>query len=116
MIDQLKERVNESDPLPFSWSHNKYAGDTRNIIPYYDKGPFPKDSSMSLQTAMAFMGNDSARLQTQNGDEINYFPTKNFYLPVDRATVLRNGTVSPADSASIPDRISFTFAGNDMRR
>jgi hypothetical protein len=114
MIDQLQEKVNESDPLPFTWSHDKYVGDTRNIIPYYDRGPFPKDSSMSVQAAMAFMGNDSARLQTQNGDEVNYFPTKNLYLPVNLETVLHNGTVSAADSASVPDRISFTFPGNDM--
>jgi hypothetical protein len=63
---------------------------------------------------MAFMGNDSTRLQTQNGDEINYFPTKNLYLPVDKSTVLRNGTVLAADSADIPDRISFQFPGNDL--
>jgi hypothetical protein len=114
MIDQLQEKVNESDPLPFSWSHDKYVGDTRNYIPYYDKSPFSKDSSMSVPTAMAFMGNDSTRLQTQNGDPVNYFPTKNLYLPVDRSTVLHNGTVPAADSASIPDRISFQFPGNDM--
>ena len=114
MIDQLKTKVNESDPLPFSWSHDKYAGDTRNYIPYYDKGPFPKDSSMSLPAAMAFMGNDSTRLQTQTGESINYIPTRNLYLPVDRSTVLRNGTVAAADSANIPDRVGFVFPGNDI--
>jgi hypothetical protein len=114
MIDQLKTKVNESDPLPFSWSHDKYVGDTRNYIPYYDKGPFPKDSSMSLPNAMAFMGSDSTRLQTQTGESVNYFPTRNFYLPVDRSVVLGNGTVAAADSANIPTRISFVFPGNDI--
>ncbi|HEV2352698.1 MAG TPA: DUF2723 domain-containing protein, partial [Puia sp.] len=108
MIDQLKTKVNESDPVPFSWSHDQYVGDTRNYIPYYDKSPFPKDSSMNLQAAMAFMGNDSTRLQTQNGEAVNFMPTRNFFLPVDKAAVLADSTVPAADAAKIPDRINFT--------
>ncbi len=114
MIDQLQERVNESDPLPFSWSHEKYVGDIRNFIPYFDKGAVNKDSTMSVPALMRFMGSDSTQVQGQNGDPLNYFPTKNLYLPVDKAAVLRSGAVPLADSASIPDRISFQFPGNDM--
>jgi hypothetical protein len=69
---------------------------------------------MSLPVAMAFMGNDSTRLQTQTGESINYIPTRTLYLPVDRSTVLRNGTVAAADSANIPDRVGFVFPGNDI--
>lgn len=114
MIDQMKTRVNQSDPIPFSWSHDKYVGDNRNYIPYYDKGPVSKDSVMSLQTAMAFMGSDSNRLQSEGGESLNYLPTKNLYLSVDKATVLDNGTVPKADSAEIPSRIAFTFPGNNL--
>jgi hypothetical protein len=114
MIDQMKTRVNQSDPIPFSWPHDKYVGDNRNYIPYYDKGPVPKDSVMSLQAAMAFMGSDSNRLQSENGESLNYLPTKNLYLSVDKATVLDNGTVPKADSADIPSRIAFTFPGNNL--
>jgi hypothetical protein len=63
---------------------------------------------------MAFMANDSTRLQTQTGESINYLPTKNLYLPVDRSVVLHNGTVAASDSANIPGRISFVFPGNDI--
>ena len=114
MIDQMKSRVNQSAPIPLSWSHDKYVGDNRNYIPYYDKGSFPKDSVMSLQAAMAFMGSDSNRLQSESGESLNYLPTKNLYLPVDKATVLANGTVPEADSADIPSRIAFTFPGNNL--
>jgi hypothetical protein len=114
MIDQMRTRVNQSAPIPFSWTHDKYVGDLRNYIPYYDKGPFPKDSAMSLQAAMAFMASDSNRLQSESGESLNYLPTKNLYLPVDKATVLRNGTVPMADSASIPSRIYFTFPGTNL--
>ncbi len=31
MIDQVRRRVNQSPPLPFSWSHDKYVGDNRKL-------------------------------------------------------------------------------------
>jgi len=114
MIDQIKRKVNESDPVPFSWSHDKYAGDLRSYIPYYDRSGYPKDSAMDLSAAMAFFGSDSNRLQSSSDEPINYMPTKNFSIPVDKKAVLANGTVSAADSAQIPDRITFTFPGNGM--
>ena len=39
---------------------------------------------------------------------MDYFPTKNFSLSVDRATVLANGTVSPENEARILDKVEWT--------
>ena len=108
MIDQLQEKVNESDPLPFSWSHEKYVGDTRNFIPYYDKGAINKDSTMSVPALMRFMGSDSTQVQGQNGDPLNYFPTKNRICRLEDAAVLRSGAVPLADSASIRTGSAFS--------
>jgi len=115
MIDQLRRKINKSDPISVSWSHEKYVGDNRNYIPYYDQGGIvSKDSVMNLNDAMAFMANDNDRLATQAGDSLNYFPTHNFYIPVDKETVLGNGTVDPKDSARIMDRLNFTVPGNTL--
>jgi hypothetical protein len=114
MIDQLQTKVNESERLPFSWTHDKYVGDNRNYLPYYDKGPFPKDSAMSLQAAMVFAGSDSNRLQAESGESLNYLPTRNLYLPVNKDVVLHNGTVAPGDSTDILSRLDFSFQGNSL--
>jgi hypothetical protein len=97
MIDQIRRRVNQSPPVPFSWGHDKYVGDNRNYIPYFDKGIVPKDSFMNLNDAMAFMGSDSNRLATEGGESMNYFPTHNFYLPTDSG-----------------GRIDFRLSGNSL--
>jgi Protein of unknown function (DUF2723) len=97
MIDQMRRRVNTSPPIPFSWSHDKYVGDNRNYIPFYDRGIVPKDSFMNLNDAMVFMASDSNRLQSEGGDPMNYFPTHNFYIPVDSGA-----------------RVEFRFAGNGL--
>ena len=113
-INQLRRKINESDPINVSWSADKYLGDQRNYVPYYETGPVSKDSTLNLKDAMAFIGDDNNKLPTQDGDSISYFPTHNFYVPVDKETVLQNGTVAAKDSASILSKLPFKFANNSM--
>jgi hypothetical protein len=40
---------------------------------------------------------------------VEYFPTKNFSIPVDKALVLKNGTVAPALADSIVPSIEWTL-------
>jgi hypothetical protein len=115
MIDQLRRKINKSDPVPISWAHDKYVGDNRDYIPYYDQGGIvSKDSSMNLDDAMAFMANNNDRLATQGGDSLNYFPTHKFYIPVDKELVLSNGTVDPKDSSGILDRVNINLTQNTL--
>jgi Protein of unknown function (DUF2723) len=114
MINQLRRKINQSDPIPMSWSPDKYLGDNRNDIPFSDQGKVPKGAYMDINDAMAFMGSDSNQLETQSGERVNYFPTHNFSIPVDKQAVIANGTVAAKDSARIPDKLDFTFSGNNL--
>ncbi|MEO6836872.1 MAG: DUF2723 domain-containing protein, partial [Ginsengibacter sp.] len=115
MIDQLRRKINKSDPVTISWARDKYIGDRRDYIPYYDKGGIvSKDSVMSLSNAMAFMANDNDQLVTQGGDSLNYFPTHSFYIPVDKNLVLQNGTVDAGDSTRILDRLNITVSNTNL--
>ncbi|MDR3713717.1 MAG: DUF2723 domain-containing protein [Puia sp.] len=111
-INQLRRKVNESAPIPISWTQDKYLGDNRNYVPYYDKGDIAKDSFLNLNKAMLMIGDDSSKLETQSGESINYLPTHNFYIPVDKQKVLANGTVAARDSAAIVSQVRFTVPGN----
>ena len=114
MINQLRNKVNQSDPIPMSWTPDKYLGDNRDYIPFADQGKIPKGSYMDLNDAMAFMGSDSTQLETQGGQKVNYFPTHEFSIPVDKQAVVANGTVAAKDSARIPGRVEFSFPGNAL--
>ncbi|MDE3212369.1 MAG: DUF2723 domain-containing protein, partial [Bacteroidota bacterium] len=115
MIDQLGRKINKSEPVSISWSRDKYLGNNRDYIPFYNPGgAVSKDSSMNLSDAMAFMANDNNRLVTQGGDSLNYFPTRNFYVPVDKELVLKNGTVPLKDSSRILDRINLKISANTL--
>ncbi len=112
LINQLRSKVNESAPIPISWTPDKYLGENRNFVQYLDNGKVAKGASMSLSDAMDFIGDDKNQLPSQSGGTMPYFPTHNFYIPVDKQEVLANGTVALADSAKILDRLDFTFPGN----
>ena len=115
MINQLRNKVNQSEPIPMSWKPEQYVGDNRNYVPFADQGvKVPKDSSWDLTRLMNFIGDDRNQLQTQSGGGLNYFPTHNFSLPVDKEAVLANGTVVPKDSARILERLQFAFPGNAL--
>lgn len=99
-IMQMKRKAYDSDPVPFSLTYDKIIQGTRDYIPYYDRG---LQGFRDLKSVVDFFSSDDpgAKATTQGGMTMNYFPTKNFSLNVDRETVLANGTVT----ADLADRI-----------
>lgn len=102
-IDQQRQKVNQSDPVPMSWSPDKYRGENRNYIRFYDAGVFPQDKFYNLKEVMAFMGSDDprAKLSTTDGSQENYLPSQKLFIPVNVAEVIKNGVVDVKDSAKI---------------
>jgi transmembrane protein TMEM260 (protein O-mannosyltransferase) len=116
-INQLRRKINESDPINISWAKEKYLGDNRDQVWYVDGNPaFSKDGFYNLNDIMAFIADDNNKLLAENDDSVSYFPTHNFYIPVNKEEVLHNGTVAAKDSASILPQVNFTFSGNYMSR
>jgi len=103
-INQLRRKINESDPIDISWTKDKYLGDNRNYIAYYDNGTVPKNSFVDLNDLMSFIGGNNKLPAQGSNDSIYYFPTHNFFIPLNKDKVLK-------DSTNLP-RISFTFPGN----
>ncbi|HEY0271683.1 MAG TPA: DUF2723 domain-containing protein, partial [Chitinophaga sp.] len=109
-IDQQRTMVNKSKGVPMSWSPDKYGGENRNYIRYFDDGRFPQNKFYNLKEVMAFMGSDedAAKVIDQNeGEKMNYLPSQKLFIPVDRETVLKNGTVSMADTARLLTQLPF---------
>lgn len=108
-IDQQRHMVNKSPAVPMSWTPDKYQGETRNYIQYYDGGNFPQDKFYNLKEVMGFMGSDDprAKLSTTDGSQINYLPAKKLFIPVDVAEVIKNGTVDIHDSARVMPQLPF---------
>lgn len=110
-IDDLRYKINQGAPVPISWDADKYAGDHRNYIPYVPpRNPAPANQFYDLNQLMAFMGSDNPDYQVSNGDErINYYPTENMAIPVDRAKAIQEGLVPLSDTGRIVNQVTFTM-------
>jgi len=108
-INQLRYKVNESDPIDPIWSAESIEGSLRDIVRYNPNTTgVDANQSMDLYTMMKdYAGSDDPNkgAVTNDGEAINTFPTQNVFIPVDSATVLANGTVNKNDV--IAKNVSF---------
>jgi hypothetical protein len=97
-INQLRYKVNQSDPVDVIWDASQIRGSNRDVTV---SGPImgvDPNQPMDLYTMMKdYAGsNDPARIDQRNG--YNIFPTKKVFVPVDINLVKQNGTVNANDS------------------
>jgi hypothetical protein len=120
-INQLKEKVNESAPIALDWPTEKYVGDKQDYL-YYIGDKLASDKYFNLSDVLHFTdSNDpNAKFVIPNtNDTMNYVPTQNFFLPVDKQQVIQDSMVLPADTAYIVPRAVFQdkknlFAKTDL--
>jgi hypothetical protein len=114
-IDQLKRKAYDSDAVPFSLTFNQYMQGTRDYIPFVDrnlKGNIELSDLMKL-----FIASEDPRAKVRGGGEmLNYYPTKNFKITVDKQRVLQTGTVSQANADKIVNAIEWTISQNYLMK
>ncbi len=117
-IEQLYNKINKADPVPMLWEKGSYEANKRDVVFYQEDPSVPKDRYFDISQVMEFVTSNDRRAQVQlvTGDYTNILPTKNIAIPVDKAAVLQNGIVLPADSASIAPQILFTLPGNILTK
>ncbi|MFZ1368756.1 MAG: DUF2723 domain-containing protein [Ferruginibacter sp.] len=117
-INQLRYKVNDSDPIDPIWTADQIEGATRDIV-YSPEGIYGNNAAflnryrakagittdpalpMDLYTMMKdFAGSDDPNKTEQgnDGNPIHIFPSKRVSIPVDINTVRANGTVNANDS------------------
>ena len=124
-IDQMKRKAYESDPVPSQFTHDQYKYGTRD---YVVKQPITKDT-MNIKDFLNWIGNDNPKTKVkyilqQSGEDVsyypnqylnsNYFPTEHVRIPVDKATVLKNGIVKPKDAEEIVPYIDIRIKGSAL--
>ncbi|GHV64941.1 membrane protein [Bacteroidia bacterium] len=113
-IDQANRKAYESDKVKISVTEAQYHEGVRDYIPIVERFP-----SAKLKDALDFVGSDKPntlyKFQGQ-GEGMNYMPTKNVYIPVDKKLVLANGTVDPKYRNRIVDTIVIPLKGNYLNK
>ena len=113
-IDQLNYRINDADAVPMIWKREDYIGDRHNYIQYFDNPTLkiPKDQYFNLTDVCNFMDSkDPANMAgRRGGDEVNYMPIKNFFVPsLNREELVNRGLINPADSGRVVTDMRWSY-------
>jgi hypothetical protein len=107
-INDLRNKVNESDSIDVIWNIQQIQGQKRDAIFYQPKPQFPQNRFYDLYDMMQnYAGKDDPdKMYTRNDGQVyNTFPVLKVSVPVNKDSVLNNGTVNPTDS--IADAVNF---------
>jgi Protein O-mannosyl-transferase TMEM260-like len=125
-IDQMKRKAYESDPIPSQLTHKQYRYGTND---YVIKAPVTRDT-LNIKEVLNFIASDNPRTKykyvLQQDPEIdinryrrqelnmNYLPTENVRIPVNKDVVLKNGIVKDKDADKIVPYIDIKIKGSAL--
>lgn len=112
-INQMKEKLNKSAPLPISMPTEKYVNGVRDYMYYNDYGF--KDS-VELKDLIAVLTSDEKadQLPLTDGTYMNFIPTKNFKLTVNTDQLIKTGTISAKDKDKVAPQMEWNYNKNIM--
>lgn len=105
-IDQMKRKAYESDPMPFSLTHDQYQTGSRDVVYLYDR---MNGEAVDLKKAFGFLASDekSTKLLPGYNERIDYLPAKHFVLPIDSIDMIKRGIVSAADASKMAKQLDI---------
>jgi hypothetical protein len=91
-VQQMMTKAYESDPLPFTLSHDQYQNGINNAVVFYNTNI--KDN-VELKQVIDFIASEDERtkLTLTSGEKINFSPTKKLKLTIDSADLVGKGAV-----------------------
>ncbi|HXS37330.1 MAG TPA: DUF2723 domain-containing protein [Flavipsychrobacter sp.] len=110
-IDQLNYRINDADAVPMIWKKEDYVGDHHNYIRYFNNQQIPQDKYFNLEEICNFMDSNDPqnKAQTNEGEAVNYLPTKKLFIqPLSKEVLVKNGLLKATDSANVSTDMKFT--------
>jgi hypothetical protein len=132
-INQLRYKLNDSDPIDPIWSAQQIEASSRDgifaasyiygnnpdlIASYYKRAgvPVPVGQPIDLYTMMKDFAGSDDNLKTERGggNVYNMFPTNRVFVPVDSALVRQNKTVN--DSDVVVSQLQFDIPKNVIQK
>jgi hypothetical protein len=108
----MRQKAFKSDPLPLTLPHDKYIDGVRDQLPVINRVDKPVDLAQVVQ----FAGQDDKKFKVDisgRGDFMNCLPSNKFFIEVDSAKVISNGTVKEYFKNRIVSPMIWEYTEND---
>jgi hypothetical protein len=111
-IEMMRQKAFDSDPMPLTLGPEKYIEGVREQLPVDNRVNKPVDLSEIVQ--FASMDDQKYKVDLSGrGDYFNYLPANKFFIPVDSAKVLSNGTVKEYFKDRIVSPLIWEYSETD---
>ncbi len=106
-IDHLKQSLGRTPALPISLDKKNYVSYVNNQILFYEN-PTVKDG-INLNEYLKLIREDNPALKVtlDSGETMNTLPTPKLYLPLDKAAILKSGTIPAALANLVTDQMTI---------
>jgi hypothetical protein len=108
-IDMIRRQAYEGKPIVLSMQKDDYRQGTRDYVPIVERKK--SDAHINVKDLVDFVLDESKQEMFGAGQKMNYFPTRNFRVPVDSAKVVSNGTILPDYADRVVDAIEWKVGG-----
>ncbi|MCB9360581.1 MAG: DUF2723 domain-containing protein [Flavobacteriales bacterium] len=110
-IEQMRRKAWDADGIPQRIPEFKIRQGTNDYVPIYDRGI---QGYIDIDEAIDFVIDDSPKTKVgvNTGKQVDYLPTKNFSISVDKEAILANGVVTPDYADRILDKVEWTVDKN----
>ncbi|MEI7594225.1 MAG: DUF2723 domain-containing protein [Bacteroidota bacterium] len=117
-IDQMCHKAYKSDPMPFTLKKEQYRQGTRDVVYLFtDSSLVDPNKYYGLKEVIGFATSNNPRTKINTGrGTYDYIPTKNFMIPVDKAKVLSNGTVTKNQEKFISPSVYWSMKENGVQK
>lgn len=112
-ISQMKRKMWDSKPLPFSLREEQYTQGTRDLV-YLLDDPRIRRSTVDLREAVAFVASEDPATKLKQAGNASYIPKKIISFPIDKEAVIRNKVVRPEDYNKIVDTMYIDLRHKDF--
>lgn len=109
-IEQMRRKAWDADGIPQRIPEKKLITGTNDYVPIYER---PEVTGFrDVDEIIGFVIDDTPKSKVgigQGQKQVDYIPTKNFKVSVDKEKVLANGTVSKENADRILDNVEWTI-------
>ncbi|MBY5950701.1 DUF2723 domain-containing protein [Algoriphagus marincola] len=109
-VDQMTRPANESEPLPFSLSPERYQKGTNDVLYVMEREGLDAISAREY-IKLLNSGSNLLKMQTGGKSEINMVPSRNLILEVDSAAVFQKGIIPEEFEPLFTPQINLQIKG-----
>lgn len=104
-IDQMKQKMYDSDPLPLSLDKMQYIYGTNEFIQIYERLNRP----VTVKQMMDIFKNPKITIPLSDGKNHDYIAARKLLLPVNKENVIKHGIVAAKDYDKILDTLELNI-------